>query len=75
MKHNDNRVRTGSMEQGTHIASFEQVADWDGWEGYEYWSAQLEAESELLADIETQAGAWMQPIEEGQEGRGDVLPF
>jgi hypothetical protein len=71
MKHNEKHVRIEGMEHGTYIASFEQLADWDGWEGYEYWSAQLEAET----DVEAQAGNWMQPMEACQEGRGDVLPF
>ncbi len=60
---------------GTYFASIEQLADWDGWEGYEYWSAQLEAESDLPADIEGQAGDWMRLAEACQEGRSDVFPF
>ena len=70
MKHNKNHSRTEGMETGIHIASFEQLADWDGWEGYEYWSAQLEAECDLEAEAET----WI-PVEVSKEGRGDVLPF
>lgn len=70
MKHSGNLIRTASMERGVYISGFEQLADWDGWEGYEYWSAQLEAEM----DVEAQAETWMQ-MEAYQEGRSDVLPF
>ena len=63
------------MESGTNIAAFEQLADWDGWEGYEYWSAQLEAENDLLDELEGQAENWMQPVEASKEGLNDVLPF
>jgi hypothetical protein len=77
MKHTKENVRTKGMEAGTHIANIEQLAGWDGWEGYEYWSAQLEADSELLSDLEasTCGHHWLQPQEAGQEGRSDVFPF
>jgi hypothetical protein len=77
MKHKLEDVRTDSMEAGTHIADIEQLAGWDGWEGYEYWSAQLEAEGELLNDVDasTCGHHWVWTQEGGQEGQSDVLPF
>ena len=77
MKHMLDDLRTGSMEAGTHIADIEQLAGLDGWEGYEYWSAQLEAESDLLNDLNalTCEHYWALPQEAGQEGQSDVLPF
>jgi hypothetical protein len=72
MKHSDDQVRTEGMEHGTYIASFDQLADWDGWAGYEYWSAQLEAEMDTEAEAEI---CWMQPMEASGEGLNDVLPF
>jgi len=77
MKHKRDNVRTDSMERGTYIAGLGQLADWDGWEGYEYWSAQLEAETELLSDLNasTCERRWRLPQDSGQEGQSDVLPF
>jgi hypothetical protein len=77
MKHKRDNVRTGNMEAGTHIANIEQLAGLDGWEGYEYWSAQLEAEGELLSGLNasTCEQHWVPPQDAYQEGRSDVLPF
>jgi hypothetical protein len=77
MKHKQDDVRTEGMEAGTHIANIEQLAGLDGWEGYEYWSAQLEAEAELLNDLDasTCKQHWVPPQDSGQEGRSDVFPF
>ena len=77
MKHKQDDVRTESMEAGTHIANIEQLAGLDGWEGYEYWSARLESESELLSDLDlsTCEQRWMPSQDACQEGRGDVFPF
>ena len=77
MKHKQDDVRTEGMEAGTDIADIEQLAGLDGWEGYEYWSAQLEAEIESLDDLNasTCERHWVPPQDAGQEGRSDVLPF
>ena len=77
MKHKQDDVRTDSMEAGIDIADIEQLAGLDGWEGYEYWSTQLEAEIELLSDLNasTCGDHWMLPQDGGQEGQSDVLPF
>ncbi|HJQ71590.1 MAG TPA: hypothetical protein VKA70_21620 [Blastocatellia bacterium] len=65
------------MEAGTHIADIEQLAGLDGWEGYEYWSTQLEADIELLNDlnVSTCDQFWVLRQEAGQEGQSDVFPF
>ena len=77
MKHKQDDVRTDSMEAGTDIAIIQQLAGLDGWEGYEYWSAQLEAKSEWLNDLNasTCERHWVLPQDAGQEGRSDVFPF
>lgn len=52
----------------------EELADLDAWEGYEFWSAQLEAKIEFLADLEQIEGAQIRQTEQG-ERKSDVFPF
>jgi hypothetical protein len=47
-------------------------ADWHAWQGYEFWSAQLEAEMEFISELQQAVSAAPLPA---QEGKGDVLPF
>ena len=66
------------MESGFEVASYtlhlDELFDLDAWEGYEFWSAQLEAEAELLTDPR-QAGASEQAYSEQKERKSDALPF
>ncbi|MGA9769911.1 MAG: hypothetical protein WBV94_12780 [Blastocatellia bacterium] len=58
----------------------DEIAELSAWQGYEFWSAQLETEMEFSADFE-QSGSL--PQSEGfalsrlemKEGKSDVLPF
>lgn len=52
----------------------DELADLDAWEGYEFWSAQLEARIEVLADFERVDGARLM-LAEQNERNGDVFPF
>ncbi|HVG19376.1 MAG TPA: hypothetical protein VNI02_09995 [Blastocatellia bacterium] len=56
---------------GLHL---DELADLDAWEGYEFWSAQLEAKMEFLADLEHVEGVRLIRLEQS-ERKGDVLPF
>ena len=61
-----------SKPQETSYRSMDEWADWSAWQGYEFWSAQLEAESELLSELPEAISAAPLPV---QEGKSDVLPF
>lgn len=52
----------------------DELADLSAWQGYEFWSAQLETEMDFLADFE-QAGSFSLSQLEVKEGKSDVLPF
>ena len=57
--------------QGNSYSSqIEELAELIAWQGYEFWSAQVEAEMEFQADFEPSAGP-PQP----KEGKSDVFPF
>lgn len=56
---------------GLHL---DELADLEAWEGYEFWSAQLEAKMEFLADAGRVEGAQLTQLERS-ERQGDVLPF
>jgi hypothetical protein len=66
------------MESGFEVASYtlhpDELLDLDAWEGYEFWSAQLEAEAELLTDP-NRAGRSQQAYSEQWEMKSDALPF
>ncbi|HEX8092161.1 MAG TPA: hypothetical protein VF762_25160 [Blastocatellia bacterium] len=52
----------------------EELADLDAWEGYEFWSAQLEANIDFLAEPgHVEETGLSQP--ERDERKSDVLPF
>jgi hypothetical protein len=63
----------GAMESGVGVASYtlhlDELLDLDAWEGYEFWSAQLEAE--LLTDPKQAEQAYI----ELSERKTDALPF
>ena len=52
----------------------DELADLDAWEGYEFWSAQLEAKAEFLENFydAREAGAC---YSDQRERKSDVLPF
>ena len=55
--------------QGNNYSpQLEELAELMAWQGYEFWSAQIEAEMEFQANFEQTAGQL-------QEGKSDVLPF
>jgi len=62
--------REGRAGQGGTIWC--DLADFEAWQGYEFWSAQLEASIENLDDFETGARELAQPEQRGQT---DALPF
>ena len=52
----------------------DELADLNAWEGYEFWSAQLEAQIEFLADLERVEGAQLRQSEQNERAN-DVVPF
>ena len=50
----------------------DEWADWRAWQGYEFWSAQLEAEMDYLSEL-PQALVAAPPVAQG--GKSDGLPF
>ena len=62
-----------SREQGTsYRVEMDEWADWSAWQGYEFWSAQLEAEMDFLSELQ-QTMRVAPPL--AQEGKSDALPF
>jgi hypothetical protein len=62
-----------SREQETsYRVEMDEWADWSAWQGYEFWSAQLEAEMDFLSEL--QQAMYAAPLP-AQEGKNDVLPF
>ena len=58
-------------EKTSYRIEMDEWADWSAWQGYEFWSAQLEAEIEFLAEVQQAMSA----VPPAQEGKSDVLPF
>lgn len=56
-----------------------ELADLDAWEGYEFWSAQLEAQMEELDEVEwfdkPEPSGMKAPATAADERERDVLPF
>lgn len=60
-------------QAGYYFADLNELADFDAWEGYEFWSAQLEAQMESLAGLGPE---FADPARmAGKESHSDVLPF
>jgi hypothetical protein len=59
-------------EKTSYRIDMDEWADWSAWQGYEFWSAQLEAEMEFVSELQEAIGAAPLPA---QEGKSDVLPF
>ncbi|HKP11290.1 MAG TPA: hypothetical protein VJZ91_04240 [Blastocatellia bacterium] len=61
------------QQETSYRTETDEWADWGAWQGYEFWSAQLEAEMEFLSELQQAMSA--APLPAAQEGQGDVLPF
>ncbi|MFP5265084.1 MAG: hypothetical protein ACLGJB_24605 [Blastocatellia bacterium] len=63
-----------NYQESRYEPYLEELADLDAWEGYEFWSAQLEANMDFLAEPgQVEGGGFSQP---GRcEGKSDVFPF
>lgn len=66
------------MNEGHQKSSYswnsDEIAELGAWQGYEFWSAQLETEMEFSADSEQAEGFALSRLEM-KEGKSDVLPF
>ena len=63
-----------ALEKQGYMADWDLVADLEAWEGYEYWSTQLEAKMESLNQFEMPDSFRLVRLER-TEVRSDVLPF
>ena len=61
-------------QESNYSWQFDELADLSAWQGYEFWSAQLETEMEFSADFEPSEGFPLARLEM-KEGKSDVLPF
>lgn len=59
-------------QERSYRIEMEEWADWSAWQGYEFWSAQLEAEMEFLSELQQTMRAAPPPA---PEGKSDALPF
>ena len=57
-------------EKTSYRIEMDEWADWSAWQGYEFWSAQLEAEMDFLSELQQAMSA-----APAQEGKSDALPF
>jgi len=60
------------QQEPSYRIEMDDWADWSAWQGYEFWSAQLEAEMEFLSELQQAMSTAPLPV---QEGKSDVLPF
>jgi hypothetical protein len=74
MKQRGNAIMESGYEAIRNAMHLDELADLDAWEGYEFWSAQLDAEEEFLIDLEPARKAAPNYLEQG-ERKNDVLPF
>ena len=65
-------IMESRQQETSNRVAMEEWADLGAWQGYEFWSSQLEAEMEWLAEL--QQALNIAPIQ-AQKGRNDVLPF
>ncbi len=61
-------------QQNSYSWNFDELAELSAWQGYEFWSAQLETEMEFSSDLEQAEGFPLAQLEM-KEGKSDVLPF
>jgi hypothetical protein len=74
MKQRGNAIMESAYEVIRNAMHLDELADLDAWEGYEFWSAQLDAEADFLTDLEHTRGAEPNYLEQ-RERKIDVLPF
>ena len=60
------------QQEPSYRIEMDDWADWSAWQGYEFWSAQLEAEMEFLSELQQAMSVAPAMV---QEGKSDVLPF
>ena len=59
-------------QETSYRIEMDEWAEWSAWQGYEFWSAQLEAEMDFLSELQQAMSAAPLPA---QEGKSDALPF
>jgi hypothetical protein len=74
MKHRGKDAMKNAERSRDEIEHLDELAELMAWQGYEFWSAQVEAEMEFLADFE-QAAMVAADRAEVREGKSDVVPF
>jgi hypothetical protein len=74
MKQRGSNVMQSTYQDSKYGLYLDELAELDAWEGYEFWSAQLEAKIEYLADLGMVEGAQLRQAEQG-ERKSDVFPF
>jgi hypothetical protein len=74
MKHQRSGVMESNYQGGRYGLHLDELADLNAWEGYEFWSAQLEAKIDFLADFEHDCEARLIQVEQS-ERKSDVFPF
>ena len=62
------------QEKGSYSWHSDELAELSAWQGYEFWSAQLETEMEFSSDFEQTEGFPLIQLEM-KEGKSDALPF
>lgn len=60
------------QQETSYRVEMDEWAEWSAWQGYEFWSAQLEAEMDFLSELQQAMSAAPLPA---QEGKSDALPF
>jgi hypothetical protein len=68
----ENRMRM--QEARAYMPDWDEVANLDAWEGYEFWSSQLEAEMEFFEGFAGDDSLNLVQLE-SKEVRSDALPF
>jgi hypothetical protein len=74
MQQRGNNIMQSGCQDSEYGLYLDELADLDAWEGYEFWSAQLDAQVELLADLEHVEGPQLRQAEQN-ERTSDVVPF
>ena len=60
------------QQDSVYRGELDDWAELSAWQGYEFWSAQLEAEMGVSSELEEAMSAAPFVV---QEGKSDVLPF
>lgn len=61
-------------QQSDYNLNIDELAEPGAWQGYEFWSSQLETEMEFSDQFERSEGFPLIQLEM-KEGKNDVLPF